>query len=194
MIFWALLGGFLAVAVVLTVIVLKVRDQVRAASQRLFGHGNFLLGFSQLNDLSNETPRSLSGCDSLLLPKILKDFPDFDANLAKTYVREYLEEKLGAHDGFTIYNVVIARYLPTGAQKTIFFQAAVSWKEKGKTQQKRYELHYTYLLRSADATVASNCPNCGGALGYGVTVCPYCDSRVANVLGNTWTFTEMKET
>ena len=140
-----------------------------------------------------ESPRSLNGCDSLLMPQILKDFPDFDANLAKTYVWDYLKDQLSGHSDLTIHNVVIAKYLRSGAQKCIVFQAALCWMEGGKKAQKRYELHYTYLLRG-DSEVAANCPNCGGALGYGVRECPYCDSRVANALGNMWTFTEMKET
>lgn len=140
-----------------------------------------------------ESPRSLNGCDSLLMPKILQDFPDFDVTLAKTYVRDYLKNKLANQKNLTIHNVVIAKYLPSGAQKTIVFQAALCWTESGKKVQKRYELNYTYLL-DGDTEVAANCPNCGGALGYGVNECPYCGSRVANALGNTWTFTEMKET
>lgn len=140
-----------------------------------------------------EAPRSLNGCDTLLMPQILKDFPDFDVNLSKTYVKQYLTEALGSNSAFTIHNVVIARYFPSGAQKTILFQAAVSWLEQGKRLQKRYDLHYTYMLSGSDEVIAANCPNCGGALAYGVTTCPYCDSRVVNILGNSWVFTEMNE-
>ena len=156
-----------------------------------FRRGDLQLLSSELE--LEESPRSLNGCDSLLIPKILHDFPDFDITLAKTYVRNYLKDRLSKHRDLTIHNVVIAKYLPSGAQKTIVFQAALCWTESGKKVQKRYELNYTYLL-DGDTEVAANCPNCGGALGYGVNECPYCGSRVANALGNTWTFTEMKET
>ena len=156
-----------------------------------FRRGDLQLLSSELE--LEESPRSLNGCDSLLIPKILQDFPDFDITLAKTYVRNYLKDRLSKHRDLTIHNVVIAKYLPSGAQKTIVFQAALCWTESGKKVQKRYELNYTYLL-DGDTEVAANCPNCGGALGYGVNECPYCGSRVANALGNSWTFTEMKET
>lgn len=141
----------------------------------------------------DDTPRSLNGCDSILLPQILKDFPDFDVTLAKTYVRDYLKAQLDAHSDLTIHNVVIARYFPSAAHKTIVFQTALCWVESGKKVQKRFELNYTYMV-TGDSEVAANCPNCGGALGYSNTVCPYCDSRVVNALGNTWKFTELKET
>ena len=42
-------------------------------------------------------------------------------------------------------------------------------------------------------TVAANCPNCGGAMGYGQAQCSYCGSRVAHVLKNTWTITKIEE-
>lgn len=147
-----------------------------------------------LSDLeTEEAPRSLNGCDNLLLPKILGDFPDFDANLAKTYVRRYLTDKFGSRSGFTIHNIAIARYLPSGVQKTIVYQAAVSWKDQGKRLQKRYDLHYTYLLEGSSSVVAANCPNCGGVLSYGTITCPYCDSRVTNIMGNSWEFTQLLE-
>lgn len=138
-----------------------------------------------------EAPRSLNGCDSLLLPQIQKDFPDFDVSLAKTYVRDHLKEMLSDRSGLTVHNVVISRYLRSGAQKCIVFQAALSYQDNGRKVQKRYELNYTYLLPSG--TTAANCPNCGGALGFGQRECAYCGSAVANALANNWTFTEVRE-
>lgn len=188
--FW---GGFLAVALGIAVIAGIVRGKIRSFSRRVFGKADLLEALSDIDTEAGNAPRSLNGCDSLLLPQILRDFPDFDIHLAKTYARDYLRETLGSKEGFTIYNVVMARYLPSAVQKTIVMQAAVSWRENGKQAQKRFDLNYTYLLSGREKNVAANCPNCGGALGYGVTVCPYCDSRIANVLGNSWQFTEMKE-
>lgn len=194
---WAFLGGFLAVALGITAIILVARRKIRNFSRNIFGSGfsanDIVRVFSELETDVQETPRSLSGCDSLLMPQILADFPDFDITLAKTYVRDYLKENLGSHEEFTIYNVAIAKYLSSGVQRTIVFQAAVSWKEEGTRTQKRYDLHYTHLLSSTAMSVAANCPNCGGILGYGETECSFCNSRVANVLGNSWEFTELRE-
>lgn len=187
----AFFGGFLAVIIGIAVIAALIRRKLRSFSGRILGSTEIL---EVLSDLEvEESPRSLNGCDSLLLPQILRDFPDFDVNLAKTYARDYLTENLNHNEGFTIHNVVLARYLPTAVQKTIVMQAAVCWNEGGRKQQKRFDLNYTYLLSSNSDTVAANCPNCGGALGYGINTCPYCGSRISNVLGNTWQFTEMKE-
>lgn len=188
--FW---GAFLAVAVGIGIIAAVIRQKIRGFSRQVFGKADILQALSELDGETQDTPRSLSGCGSLLLPQILRDFPDFDPNLAKTYARDYLRETFRQKEGFTVHNVVIARYLPSAAQKTIVLQAAVSWLENGKRLQKRFDLDYTYLLSGSGATVAANCPNCGGALGYGVTECPYCGSRITNVLGNSWKFTEIRE-
>lgn len=190
---WAFLGGFLAVAIAIAIIVSVIRRKIRRFSRQVFGNADISKVLSEIETEEESTPRSLNGCDSLVIPQILKDFPDFDVNLMKTYARKYLKEKLGSKPGFQIHNVVIARYLPTGLSKTIILQAALSWKENNRTSQKRYDLHYTYQVKTGSDTIAANCPNCGATLSYGVINCPYCESRVANVMGNTWEFTHLQE-
>lgn len=187
------LGGFLAVIAGIGVICAVLRNKVRDFSRRVFGSSDLLSALGSIDSVEADTPRSLNGCDTLLLPQILKDFPDFDHCMVKNYARDFLTEKLGGKSEFTIHNIVIAIYLPSAVQKTIVLQAAVSYLEKGRKAQKRYDLHYSYLVSGSTETVAANCPNCGGALGYGETVCPYCDSRVTNVMGSCWKFTQMKE-
>lgn len=191
---WVFLGIFLVTGLVITGVVLYIGSRIHGISRRIF---NTVDLFNTLKDIDTshlDTPRSLNGCDGLLLPQILKDFPDFDVTLAKTYARDELRKRFGHQRGFKIHNVVISQYLRSSAQRTIVFQAATCHREGGRTIQKRYDLYYTHLLSSDSDSVAANCPNCGGALGYGVTACPYCGSRVANVLGNVWKFTEVMET
>lgn len=186
--FW-LLGGFLAVGFG----ILWLARRLRSFSRSVFGTSDLLKGLQSVDSLTEESPRSLNSCDTLLLPRILKDFPDFDVHLARNYLRQALTKRYGDKTGFRIHNTAIAKYLPSAAQKTIVFQAALSWQENGKTLQKRYDIHYTYLLTGSDETIAANCPNCGGAIGYGESVCPYCGSRISNILGNTWQFTQFLE-
>lgn len=187
---WIFFGSFCAVILGVFLIYSRVRSKIRQFSRQAFGTAELLEGLRTAD--SEDTPRSLNGCDSLLQPRILADFPDFDFNLAKTYVRKALADKCAGMQDFTIYKVVIARYLSSQAQKTIVYQAAASRMEGGRKKQLRFEMDYTYLL--GGSSVAANCPNCGGALGFGITQCPYCNSRVANALGNTWQFTQIRET
>ena len=188
------LGAFLASVIVVMVIVRKIKRKIRSFSKQLFGTTDLVGALKEVDTTAMNTPRSLNGCDSLLLPKILRDFPDFDVNLAKTYVRNELNRRFGNKQNFRIHNVVISKYLSTGFQKCIVFQAATCHRENQRTVQKRYDLHYTYILPTEDTSVAANCPNCGGTLEFGQTTCPFCDSLVANVMGNTWEFTEVRET
>lgn len=190
---WAFLGGLIGFGIVTAVVVVVVRKKIRKFSTEVFGKADILQALSEIESIEDNTPRSLNGCDTLLIPQILRDFPDFDVNLAKTYVRDYLKEQLRGKSGITIYNVVISKYLRSESQKTIVFQAAVSFLENGERSQKRFELDYTHILSAQTSSVAANCPNCGGALGFGVVNCPFCGSRVANVLGNSWEFTEIRE-
>ena len=190
---FAFFGAFAAVAAGIAAICHILRRKLRRFSSQAFGTPDILNALSDLELEVEDTPRSLNACDSLLMPQILRDFPDYDPVMAKTYLREYLNKTFSHREGFAIHNIAIARYLPSGAQKTIVYQAAVSWLDQGKRSQKRFDLHYTFLLGQSKTSVAANCPNCGGVLGYGERECPYCGSRVANAMRNTWEFTECME-
>lgn len=191
--FWVFLGTAAAVAGVLGAVVWYVRKRIRRFSMDVFGRPDLLGALKDVDTVADQDPRSLNACDSLLLPQILRDFPDFDPVEVKARLEKYLRKELGRHEGFTLYNTAMAKYLPSALQKTIVYQAAVSWLESGVRKQKRFNVHYAYRLHGADESVAANCPNCGGALGFGQRECPYCGSRVANVLGNVWEFVELKE-
>lgn len=141
---------------------------------------------------AQQTPRSLNGADRLLLPRIKADFPDFQPELAKTYVRKALEKQHQGKDGFTIYNIVIAAYVADSVEKCVVYQAAYSYLENGRRQQKRCDLHYTRVL-SGRGAVAANCPNCGGVLELGETVCSYCGSRVTIPMDRAWAVTDIRE-
>ncbi|MBQ2382499.1 MAG: hypothetical protein II290_00530, partial [Oscillospiraceae bacterium] len=85
---WAFLGGFLAVTLGITGLVFYIRKKVRNFSQKIFGTADIVGALKEIDTTTMDTPRSLSGCDRILLPQILKDFPDMDIELAKTYVRD----------------------------------------------------------------------------------------------------------
>ena len=73
---------------------------VRRGVQRLFRTlTDSLLALHAAAAADEEKPRSLSGQDRILLPKIRRDFPDFQPELAKRLVREELQKRLaGAQD------------------------------------------------------------------------------------------------
>jgi hypothetical protein len=198
MAFWLFFGGFLAVVLVVVILVLVIRreyQKLKSSSPALRIVSEFVKGLhsGELDFEVPEEPKSLNRCDSLLIPQILKDFPDFDVDQARSLFKDFIRQRYSGKQAFTIHAIGISRYLRTGIQKTIVMQASVSYTEAGKRRHVRAEADYMYAVDTRDETIAANCPNCGGAIGYGVVVCPYCDSRVANVMGNTWTFKNLTE-
>ena len=143
--------------------------------------------------MEERPPRSLSGLEPTLLPLIRRDFPDFDPTQAKNRARDHLRKSLGKKRDLQIHNVVIHNYLHDSVERTLVYQAAVSWKSGSLRDQKRYDLYETYLLPQGEGTVAANCPNCGATLGFGAVQCEYCGSRVANPMGQQWRFTQVLE-
>ena len=188
---WSFWGGFLAVALILTVAGMLLRNRIRAFSRRIFGRPDLLGALEALEDPAQAAPLSLNGMDRLLLPQILRDFPDFDLHQAKEAAKAYLRENLAGKEELRIHNVVLSQYFPALVEKTMVFQAAVSFREGGATVQKRYDLSYAYRLPGG---AGANCPNCGGVLAPGQLQCAYCGTWVANPMGAVWSFTRMEET
>lgn len=137
-------------------------------------------------------PRTVSGIESIVMPDIRRDFPEFDIQLAKDRARQYLRSQLGSKKGLQIHNLVLHRYVDESIQKTIIFQAAVSWRED-RLIQKRYDIHYSYLLPEAGGGLTLNCPNCGAVIGFGERQCAYCGTQVLNGLQRNWEFTQINE-
>lgn len=189
-------GVFFAVLIVFAGVFLYVRYRLRKFSNRVFGTRHLGQVFQDIETEQQERPKSLNGMDMLYLPQIQKDFPDFNPTTTDRYAKQALKEYIGEKEGFRVHNVVISGYEKTNVENTIIMQAAAEWKEQGKKVQKRYILHYSYLIcvDTGDGVIAANCPNCGGAIEkLSWETCPYCDCRLVNVLKNSWEFTQIKE-
>lgn len=190
------LAIFLAVLLFLIGLFFYIRHKIRQFSNQVFGTRDVRQVLENIETTEQEKPKSLNGMDMLYLPRIQKDFPDFNPTMADNYAKEALKEHIGNKDGFHVHNVVIAGYEKTSVEYYIIMQAAVEWKEQGKKVQKRYVLQYSYLVKAqaGEEVVAANCPNCGGAIeSLSWEICPYCDCRLVNVLKNSWKFTQIRE-
>ena len=172
-----------------------IMGKMQDVSQVAFGTDDLIEGLKQNEKLYEQTPKSLSRMDNLLIPQIQEDFPDFNVDLAKSYAKAELKKYLNNPIDFRVHEVVINDYNDYNNEKTIIMQASAEMKDKdGKKVQKRYSLNYTYLLVGEGVNDGANCPNCGAPLQkVGGQICEYCDSRVAEVLSNTWEFTDVAE-
>ena len=122
-------------------------------------------------------PRSLSSLESVAMPKILRDFPDFNAKIfaqrvrrdAETYYksgawgkmlfgsdateafkesfRDRMPKNVGG--GITVHRVTIAGYDGSGRRKFLTCQAAVGFTDTSEAQQER-RLELCYIAGYAD--------------------------------------------
>lgn len=196
---WVFLGVLAGVLIVAGIAYLVIRRKAKRFAQRAFGTSDLstLMRAAQdaAKDESFSGPKSLSGGDSIFMPRILRDFPDFNLERAKSLARAELTKRLSGKPELKIHKIILHDYQRAANEKAIVFQAAVQYREDGHITQKRYCLHYAYLLpEDAGTTVAGSCPHCGAPFTSTTqTNCPYCGSLVANVLSNTWEFTDCYE-
>lgn len=153
-----------------------VRRATRGMRER-FGYIKNAIDEAIAADKEPEKPRSLSSLESVVLPKILKDFPDFNPQIfaervrrdAKTYYQSGIEGKAlftddatetfksefedrlpeGVKDGITVRRVSIAAYDGSSRQKILTCQAAVGYNDTTDTSRER-RLILTYIAGYAD--------------------------------------------
>lgn len=89
-----------ALVIAIAVAVYKIKRGIRQISRTMFGTDSFAQGINNQKMEMSETPRSLQAMTSLCLPRIQRDFPEFDYDDYKqkteTVLRSYMnsiEEK-----------------------------------------------------------------------------------------------------
>lgn len=68
----------------------QVRRRVRSFSREVFGTDNIMKGLREVQEEANNTPYSISGGNSIYLPRVEKDFPDFHKSVLEEKVKEFL--------------------------------------------------------------------------------------------------------
>ena len=80
----ALITTLIIVAISVTAIavgVVVIKNKLRDVSRSLFGTNSFIDGINKQKEEMSETPRSLHAMTSVYLPRIMRDFPQFDYEL-----------------------------------------------------------------------------------------------------------------
>lgn len=90
-----------AAAIAIAVAVYKIKHGIRQISRNMFGTDSFVQGINNQKREMSETPRSLQAMTGLCLPRIQRDFPEFDYDdykqKSETVLRSYMnsiEEKI----------------------------------------------------------------------------------------------------
>ena len=147
-----------------------------------------------------EHPRLISNMNRIYLPKILKDFPEFDWDEIRKMLEGEIENEYSEKDGFDIEETVISRYEKTGNKRFISCESSASY-DQG--EQKKYiciQSVLSYLNSKKednsgdDAPRAFVCPSCAAPLtrrADGEVVCEFCGTVVVGE--KVWTVTSIKE-
>lgn len=198
LVLWAILVGLLLLGVcglwaAVGSVARTIRSGVRTA--REYAQAVSLGEMESLLE-QEDAPRSLNACDSVYLPQVREDFPDFDPDRAKELAEEYLtgwlkEQKYG---DIEIHRTVISDYRRYGEDRALVFQTAAAYREgtEAHTTQGRFETVYSYKAkeREGEAVRALTCPQCGGALPErGAERCGFCGSLLAHAPNAAWGFT-----
>lgn len=184
-------------AVVGTVLYYLMRSLTRHFVSGMRDVGNHLIrsffhGLSQIELQDEEKPKTLPQIENLVLPKILKDFPDFDLAMAKNQVKDHLMGIYGNRDEFQIHDVALVEYRETSVKRALVFYAAVSWRRE-KLLQKKLKITMEFQCINDRRNPAINCPNCGAALGFDDLECKYCGTRINDRRDQEWGFAGIRE-
>lgn len=106
---------FLAVFVGAVIGVRKLQRKIQSFSRMAFGTSDILKGLKQVELETSSTPKSVAAMTSLYLPKIKKDFPEF----------QYDEMKVRAENALTSYLLAI-----NGMQASLLSEGGPELKEK----------------------------------------------------------------
>ena len=145
-----------------------------------------------------EHPRLVSNMNKIYLPKILKDFPEFNWEEIRQSVNKAVEEKYSDKQDFEIEQTVIAKYEKLGAARNITCESQIKNSEGEETKYGCVQTTLTYTdsksSQSPNEVLTLKCENCGANLSRtpaGEVVCEYCGSLTSGA--KIWKITEIKE-
>ena len=170
-----------------------------------------------------ETPKSLNAMDNLLLPQILRDFPEYRREViegrvrrdAKLYYESGMKGRCLLNDGVafslrdnlklpedvaggvTVHRIALSGYDRRGRDKVITYQASVQYNgSDGHHCQRRLSLQYlaAYTGDPTNNIEVIKCPNCGAPVPtMGEKVCSYCGASLVSHAGAGWVLISIAE-
>lgn len=143
-----------------------------------------------------EHPRLVSNMNRIYLPKIEKDFPEFNWDEMKLMLEKEIREKFVEKQDFEIEETVISRYEKSGQKARISCETAAEYNDGEMTRHFCIQSVLSYLnSKTLDGgPQALTCPRCSAPLTRkpdGEIVCEFCETVVVGE--KMWTVTEIKE-
>jgi len=94
-IFLVLLAGVMVAGFV---IYLKIKNKAKEISRQVYGNDDLIANLKRQEELYEKTPKSISDGSSIYVPKLSRDFPDFNVDEMKARAENCLREYLLALD------------------------------------------------------------------------------------------------
>ena len=191
-------------------ITVKITRAVRRFNNKISTFSNMIeevyTASKNADKIESETPKSVSGMTSLLLPKISKDFPDFNWHEIRKSVETKIREKLLAEEStdISVHKSVISRYNKQANNISITCQTSLKYKNPkkqyvGEYKQSRFTTEVIYMQKlddyyEKDCLGVYTCPNCGASVdNYNGGVCEYCGSKLRDLNVRIWSVGNIEE-
>ena len=200
----------LIVIYILYLLIIKINRGIRRVTDKMRSFSNMVdevyRASKNADKIESETPKSVSGMTSLLLPKISHDFPDFNWHEIRKSVESKIKEKLKSEGSTDIYihKSVISAYNRGANNISVECQTALKYKNPnkkyvGEYKQSRFSSEVIYMQKlddfyEKDVFGAYTCPHCGAAVdNHNTGVCAYCGSKLMDLNVRIWTVENIQE-
>ncbi len=184
----------LAIIISLIFLVFYVKGKIERFSLRFLGTKNIVDGFRNQEIEYSETPKSLSGLDTVLLPKINKDFPNINISEIKsiaenailTYysslsekefkdipnitdklenkIKENIKSNKAKYSKIKIHRTVLNAYDNKDGLCKITLQTGLEYYKDNDKVQDRLNTEFIYIYDEVKGNISLNCPNCGAPI------------------------------
>lgn len=118
---------YITVGVIVLIIILliigfiiyrKIKCKIREISQMAFGTDSFIQGYKNRETELSNTPRSVNGMTNILLPSIIKDFPEFRYEEVKSKSEAFIKSYLNSIEKQNVDELKIKQISSSVIEKT----------------------------------------------------------------------------
>ena len=213
------LGIIFAILILALIIYLKIKSSIPKEYRNEFNFKEAVKVSKEIAKEERSRPKAASGITNLLIPQIMKDFPDFNVEEFYTLVESNLRAVFNIIETKDLSLITSSLEPLKGNLKEIvndlkrsdiniryddivFHKHALRnyIKEQGiatLTISSSLEYYYYYDKEKAKtklSVIGLNCPNCGAPLeGFSQTTCKYCGTHTIELDLKSWRFISYKE-
>ena len=85
---------------------------------------------SRIRTHPDAQPKTLSSVEKMVLPQVLREFPDLDLPGLKEEIQRAIARQYGSHDNFQIRSIMLNDCRKQDGKTVLIFEAPVCWQHK----------------------------------------------------------------